>query len=167
MDDPIDSDSDRFNFNTSDLDVDNPEWIDPTAYNTTGEHATSRSHSTNQSSTSIGTKRVRRKTSECWDHFDEEIVVEDDVNVLKARCKRCGRLYSSGRKGGTGHLNRHTLMHQKKDAGRQTTVKFNPDDTVRNFTYDPNVHREAICRLIASNDLPLGFGESEGFIEYI
>ena len=61
-------------------------------------------------------------------------------------------------------------MHQntdKESAGTQATLKFNPDGTVRNFTYDPALHREGICRLIASNDLPLGFGVSEGFIEYI
>lgn len=61
-------------------------------------------------------------------------------------------------------------MHQnadKESAGTQATLKFNPDGTVRNFTYDPALHREGICRLIASNDLPLGFGESEGFIKYI
>ena len=49
----------------------------------------------------------------------------------------------------------------------QTQLSFNPDGTVRNFTYDANVQREGLCRLIASNDLPLGFGESEGFVEYI
>ena len=45
----------------------------------------------------------------------------------------------------------------------QTPLSFNPDGTIRNFTYDANVQREGLCRLIASNDLPLGFGESDGW----
>jgi len=49
----------------------------------------------------------------------------------------------------------------------QSRLQFNPDGSVRNFTYDQEKQREGLCRLIASNDLPLGFGESPAFVEYI
>jgi hypothetical protein len=35
MNDPMGSDPGRFNFNTSDLDVGIPEWMDPTTHNNT------------------------------------------------------------------------------------------------------------------------------------
>ena len=91
-----------------------------------------------------------------------------------ARCKRCKKEYTGEAKGGTGHLKRHVESHAKADeksvsssAAVQTQLSFNPDGTVRNFTYDANVYGEGLCRLTASNDLPLGFGESDGFVEYI
>ena len=127
------------------------------------------------SSTTIGVKqRGRRRTSAVWESFDEEISVVDGVRRVVARCKRCKKEYTGEAKGGTGHLKRHVESHAKADgksasgsAAVQTQLSFNPDGTVRNFTYDANVQREGLCRLIASNDLPLGFGESDGFVEYI
>ena len=127
------------------------------------------------SSTTGGVKqRGHRRTSAVWESFDEEISVVDGVRRVVARCKRCKKEYTGEAKGGTGHLKRHVESHAKADeksvsgsAAVQTQLSFNPDGTVRNFTYDANVQREGLCRLIASNDLPLGFGESDGFVEYI
>ena len=50
---------------------------------------------------------------------------------------------------------------------RQTQLQYNPDGTVRSWDYDPEVARQSLCRLIASEDLPLGFGESVSFQNYI
>lgn len=61
------------------------------------------------------------------------------------------------------------MAHNKKGketVGRQATLRFNSDGSVRNFTYDANVQRENICRLIVSNEIPLSFGEFKGFIEH-
>ena len=53
----------------------------------------------------------------------------------------------------------------KKDG--EAVARQNLDGSIYNFTYDAKVQREDLCPLIASNDLPLGFGESDDFIEYI
>lgn len=67
-------------------------------------------------------------------------------------------------------MTRHLKTHEKLDqeaALIQSRIRFNPDGTKGIFVYDQARQREALCRLIASNDLPLGFGESSAFSEYI
>lgn len=49
----------------------------------------------------------------------------------------------------------------------QTTLQYNPDGLVSNWNYDSQIARDGLCRFIACNDLPLGIGESSGFVEYI
>jgi len=49
----------------------------------------------------------------------------------------------------------------------QQQLRTNTDGSVSNWEYNPEVARENLCRLIASEDLPLGFGESPAFEEYI
>jgi len=46
-------------------------------------------------------------------------------------------------------------------------MSFNPDGTLGHWEYSPEVARTQLCRLIARLDLPLGFGDSEIFEEYI
>ena len=50
---------------------------------------------------------------------------------------------------------------------RQTQLQYNPDGTVSSWDYDPQVARQSLCCLIVSKDLPLGFGESASFQNYI
>jgi hypothetical protein len=106
-----------------------------------------------------------------WLEFDlEQHPGKDGVVAWKAVCKRCKSHLVGESKDGTGHLERHITAHRKKDreAGlQQTTLQMNPDGTVRNFNYNPEVARDALCHLIAHNDLPLGFGETPGFVNYI
>ncbi|WVZ50989.1 hypothetical protein U9M48_002185 [Paspalum notatum var. saurae] len=52
-------------------------------------------------------------------------------------------------------------------AGHQSMLRFNADGTVINLEYSADVARVQLCRLIARLDLPLCFGESEAFEEYI
>jgi hypothetical protein len=65
---------------------------------------------------------------------------------------------------------RHIASHQAKDeqaALIQTRIGFNSDNEVRNFVYNQEQQRIGLGKLIASNDLPLGFGSSPAFVEYI
>ncbi|XP_040385322.1 zinc finger BED domain-containing protein RICESLEEPER 1-like [Oryza brachyantha] len=50
---------------------------------------------------------------------------------------------------------------------RSSESSKNPDDTVRHWEYDPDVARTEMCRLIARTDLPLSFGASVAFQDYI
>lgn len=50
---------------------------------------------------------------------------------------------------------------------RQRTLKYNPDGSVCNFSYDPARQRVALFCLIVANDLSLGFGESATLTKYI
>jgi hypothetical protein len=54
-----------------------------------------------------------------------------------------------------------------RSAIAQSQLKFNPDGFVHNCEYSPDVARTQLCRLIARLDLPLCFGESDAFEEYI
>jgi hypothetical protein len=46
-------------------------------------------------------------------------------------------------------------------------LHFAPDGRVAHFEYSPAVARTELCRLVARVDLPLGFGASPEFEEYI
>lgn len=155
--------------------------MDPTPHTTTiypssDEYVASGSQSTTQSSTStfIGTKSAQHKTSVCWDYFEEEIAMEDGVNMLKAWCKRCGHKLSTRVRGVGGKAELATSTGRSSSTSTrtrilrgQTTLKFNTDGIVQNFVYDHALHREGICRLIASSDFPLGIGDFPGYIKYI
>ncbi|KAJ1288909.1 hypothetical protein BS78_02G124400 [Paspalum vaginatum] len=50
---------------------------------------------------------------------------------------------------------------------RQSVLRYNPDGTVQMWEYSAEVARIQLCRLIARLDLPLCFGESDAFEDYI
>ena len=103
-------------------------------------------------STSTSTTKRRKKTSNVWDHFEEQtIMVKGGVLELKAKYKwqGCTSVMSMQSGGGNGHMRRHIQGHMKKakasdavSARVQSTLQFNPDGSVRNFTYDPSLQRE-------------------------
>jgi hypothetical protein len=49
----------------------------------------------------------------------------------------------------------------------QSLLKYNLDGSIHHWEYKESVARIELCRLIAKMDLPLGFGESNAFEEYI
>ena len=121
-------------------------------------------------STASGAKRSRSSTSGVWEHFDRTTKQDAAGNeVPYAICKICRHELSARSTGGTGHLLRHATRCRTKQglAMRQTQLQYNPDGTVSSWDYDPQVARQSLCRLIASEDLPLGFGESSSFQNYI
>ena len=87
------------------------------------------------------------------------------------KCKHCKKLYSGLSSGGTGHLTRHIpkcpVLKGRRASGAQSLLQFNSDGSVANWEYSPEVARVQLVRLIARLDLPLGFGESEAFDDYI
>jgi hypothetical protein len=87
--------------------------------------------------------KKRRTTSKVWLDFDlEQHPGKDGVLEWKEVCKRCKSHLVGESKDGTGHLERHTTTHCKKDreAGLvQTTLQTNPDGTLQNFNYNPEV----------------------------
>ena len=87
-----------------------------------------------------------------------------------AKCKHCKKDFSGKSIGGTGHLGRHIPICRvlKGRSGlAQSQLKFNPDGSVHTWEYKPEVARTQLCRLISRLDLPMCFGESDAFQEYI
>jgi hypothetical protein len=88
-----------------------------------------------------------------------------------ARCKFCKKELSGKSTSGTGHLLRHVKSclrkRQAATSSNQTSLHFSPDGRVTHFEYNPAVARTELCRLVARLDLPLGFGASPEFEEYI
>jgi hypothetical protein len=87
-----------------------------------------------------------------------------------AKSKYYGQEYSSKSSSGTGHLKRHALVCGKKHQTNrmaQSLLKYNPDGSIHHWEYKESVARIELCRWIAKMDLPLGFGDSNAFEEYI
>ncbi|WVZ98921.1 LOW QUALITY PROTEIN: hypothetical protein U9M48_044291 [Paspalum notatum var. saurae] len=123
-------------------------------------------------STTKSTGRKRKSTSPVWEDMDEIFETVNGVQVrVAARCHYCKKELSAHSSGDTGHLSRHAekckLWHGIGRAGHQSMLRFNADGTVINWEYSADVARVRLCRLIARLDLPLCFGESEAFEEYI
>ena len=123
-------------------------------------------------STTVGSKR-RKKTSGVWKYYvEEEFVDAAGVTKNRARCLHpgCNSFFSMQKGGGNGHMARHIKSHAREDeqsAAIQSRIQFNPDGSQGIFMYDQTRQRDALARLIASNDLSLGFGESAAFVKYI
>ena len=134
-------------------------------------HGVGSSGSTSAHTTSsTGAKRTRSTTSGVWNDFQKVFVEEDGVPVRYAKCNICKNTLTAKSTGGTGHLIRHAEKCKKKAgyaAMQQTMLQYNPDGTVRHWEYSSDTARQELCRLIAKEDLPLGFGESPAFEEYI
>ena len=119
-----------------------------------------------------GNKRRRKSTSPVWEHFEEIFEMRRGKEVrVGAKCKHCKKLYSGLSSGGTGHLTRHIpkcpVLKGRHSSGAQSLLQFNSDGSVANWEYSPEFARVQLVRLIARLDLPLGFGESEAFDDYI
>jgi hypothetical protein len=155
-----------------DNDIDYSRYTQPFPHHPPPYSDSSQNSSTSAStSTTAAAKKARKKTSAVWQHFTElETVDINGAMVTRAQCKRCPNTFAMKKGGGNGHMKRHMQKHMKEDgdaAAVQSRIKFNPDGSLGNFVYDQARQRKAVCRLIAMNDLPLGFGESPGFADYI
>src|SRR5688572_17801172 len=90
---------------------------------------------------------------------------------ISAICHHCRETLSAKFSSDTGHLLRH-LDHcrAKKEKERsgivQSVLKYNTDGSVMRWEYSVVVARTELCRLIRL-DLPLCFGESDAFQDYI
>ena len=112
-----------------------------------------------------------KRKSQCWGDFEEVYEKINGVDVrVRAICKMCRTVLSARSTAGTGHILRHQKSCKQKldNASRvQSRLAFNADGSLHNWNYDPAVARTELCRLIARLDLPLGFGDTDAFEEYI
>ena len=132
--------------------------------------ATSSGHTAEGSTASQSRSRKRKSTSPVWDDFEEVYNFENGKKVrTHAICFHCKQQFSARSSAGTGHLLRHqeACKARKERTGTQSLLRFNTDGSVVRWEYSSSVARVELCRLIAREDLPLSFGESDAFQEYI
>jgi hypothetical protein len=116
--------------------------------------------------------RKRLATSTIWADFEEVTGVDEKGKKVRisAICKHCKCTLSARSSSGTGHLLRHQehckdkIEHDRAGIV-QSVLKFNPDGSVQRWEYSALVARTEMCRLIAREDLPLCFAESDAFHE--
>ena len=112
----------------------------------------------------------KRSRSEVWDDFEELFEERNGAQVrVSAKCNYCHKTLSARSTGGTGHLLRHIKSCKPRNVGAlsQSMLRFNADGSVSQWEYKPDVARTELVRLIAREDLPLTFGQSAAFEEYI
>jgi hypothetical protein len=124
----------------------------------------------NGTPTSVVSGLGKRKYK-CWDDFEQ---IFENINGNKVRThaiyKICRTTLTAKSTADTGHILRHQKSCKEKldHAARvQSRLAFNPDGSLHNWNYDLAVARTELCRLIARLDLPLGFGDTDAFEDYI
>jgi hypothetical protein len=79
-------------------------------------------------------------------------------------------VYAAQSQFGTGsllhHRSKYPIRNRKSHLG-QSVIQFNSDGSVGTWEYSPEVARTQLCRLISRLDLPLYFGATDAFEEYI
>ena len=130
-----------------------------------GEGATATGNPLGSNSNISGNSNVGKRKSPVQADFDE---IYETVNGRKmcteATYKMCKQTLSARSNAGTGHLKRHQKYCRQKTDQRarvQSRLAYNPNGSVHNWDYKPDVVRSELCRLIARLDLLLGIGESE------
>ncbi|XP_066348537.1 uncharacterized protein [Miscanthus floridulus] len=136
-----------------------------------GEGATATANSNGSAPSVAGTGNTSKRKSPVWADFEEIYEVINGSRICtKAVCKMCKSILSARSAAGTGHLKRHQKSCRIKTDQRarvQSRLSYNPDGSVYNWDYKPEVARSELCRLIAKLDLPLGIGETDAWEEYI
>ncbi len=125
--------------------------------------------STGSSATATNKKT---KTSKVWDDFEELYDTTNGNKVrVSAKCNYCHKTLSVRSSAGTRHLLRHIKSCKPRRLGSnalpQSMLRFNADGSVISWEYSPEVARFELCRLIAREDLPICFGQSPAFVNYI
>ena len=115
----------------------------------------------------------RPYTSDVWLDFKKLFKMGPKGKKVRygAVCIHCKKQYSGRSAIGTGHLRRHrdkcAVRREKTRSFSQSQISFNPDGSMRNWDYCPMRARTELCRLLARVDVPISFGESAAFEEYI
>lgn len=107
----------------------------------------------------------KRLRSDAWNYFDRKKI----DGKIKAICKYCKKKYGGDSSHGTRHLNDHakTCFHKKQsDIARYSKKLKKVEDTERNikvetYSFDPNLTRELIARMIIVHEYPLSYVEHE------
>ena len=114
----------------------------------------------------------KTKTSKVWDDFEELYETTNGNRVrVSAKCNYYHKTLSARSSAGTGHLLRHIKSCKPRKLGSnalpQSMLRFSADGSVIPWEYSPEVARFELCRLIAREDLPISFGQSPAFVNYI
>jgi hypothetical protein len=136
-----------------------------------GEGATRTVNSNSSAPSVAGKGNTGKRKLSVWTDFTK---IFEDINdfstCTKAVCKMCKTTLSARSAAGTSHLKRHQKSCRLKIDQRarvQSRLSSNPDGSVYNWDYKPEVACAELCRLIAKLDLPLGIGETNAWEEYI
>jgi hypothetical protein len=117
------------------------------------------------------TGKVGKRKSPMWADFDEIFETMNGQSICtKTKCKMCKTTLSARSSADTGHLKRHQKTCRDKTDQRarvQSRLAYNPDGSMHNWDYKPDVAKSELCCLITRLDLPLGIGETDDWKEYI
>ena len=114
--------------------------------------------------------RKKKKVSEAWEHFTKIMVNGEQ----KAKCMHCSAILKAKYQSGTSTLNRHVAFCFKKNQPKieealQGSLKVikRGDGTcgISYGSFDQNVLRSLIARMVIMHELPLRFVEYIGFRE--
>jgi hypothetical protein len=108
----------------------------------------------------------RKKTSIVWNFFDPVHVEGDDM--VRAKCKSCGKTYKAPDKYGTGNMTRHMNKCARKDTpdvGQMLLSASQGGMSAISSKFDPKKFRELIVASIINHDLPFRYVEYEGVRE--
>jgi hypothetical protein len=93
--------------------------------------------------------------------------VEGD-DMVRAKCKSCGKTYKASGEYGTGNMTRHIKACARKDTpdiGQMLLFGSQGGISIISFKFDPKKFRELIVALIIKHDLPFRYVEYEGVRE--
>jgi hypothetical protein len=108
----------------------------------------------------------RKRTSIVWNFFDPIHVEGDDM--VRAKCKSCGKTYKAPGEYGTGNMTRHMNKCARKDTpdvGQMLLSASQGGMSVVSSKFDPKKFRELIVASIIKHDLPFRYVEYEGVRE--
>ena len=87
--------------------------------------------------------------------------------VLKAKCKKCAKLYSCASSGETDHLKRHQESHIMSDVHLQSTLNIQESSLVGSFAYNHKIQRKVLVKWIVKDKLSFSLCDSFNFEEYV
>ena len=108
----------------------------------------------------------RKRTSIVWNFFYPIHAEGDDM--VRAKCKSCGKTYKAPGEYGTGNMTRHMNKCARKDildVGQMLLSGSQGGMSVISSKFDPKNFRELIVASIIKHDLPFRYLEYEGVRE--
>jgi hypothetical protein len=107
-----------------------------------------------------------KRTSIVWNFFDPVHVEGDDM--VRAKCKLCGKTYKASGEYGTENMTRHMNKCARKntpDVGQMLLSGSQGGMSVISSKFDPKKFRELIVASIIKHDLPFRYVKYEGVRE--
>jgi len=108
--------------------------------------------------------------SACWKEF--EPIIEDGV-VVQGRCKHCDTLMAAKRGAGTSSLLTHLRRCKKRSRAIRivqdlsSTLRSPCGTSLKDWSYDPDVSRSLLMRMISLHEIPFLFTEYDGFRSFV